>query len=109
MSSNRGARAAAIVFGALAIAAIPAAAAASAFLSAVRILPAMIVAVPAGFFLGLCGISASRRARFKLERSIYRVGERSLRFARLLVFTGLYLAVVGGLALGFYGLLRAAS
>ncbi len=109
MSSTRVSRTFAILFGTLAIAAIPAAAAASVLLSSVRILPALIVAVPAGFVLGLCGISASRRARFKLHRSVYRTGERSLRFGRLLVFAGVYFAVVGGLALGFYGLLRAAS
>ena len=97
------------MLGTLAVAAIPAAAAASYLADAVRILPALIVAVPAGFVLGVCGISATRRARFKLERSITRAGERSLRFGRFLVFTGVYLAVVGGLALGFYAVLRAAS
>jgi hypothetical protein len=109
MSSSRGARGSAIVFGTLAVAAIPAAAAASVVLSEVKILHALLVAVPAGFLFGLCGISASRRARFKIERSVHRVGERSLKLGRTLVFAGLYAAVVGGLALGFYGLLRAAS
>jgi len=109
MSSSRPARGAAIAFGMLAVAAIPVAAAASAVLTSVRILPALIVAVPAGFVLGLCGISATRRARFKLDRSIHRAGERSLRLGRLLVYAGLYFAVIGGLALGFYAALRAAS
>jgi hypothetical protein len=65
--------------------------------------------VPAAFVFGLCGISASRRARFRLSLSVARKGERTVRFSRILVWTGLYMAVVGGIALGFYGLLRAAS
>src|SRR5579871_4759496 len=100
--STRLTRTSTVVLGLLAVAAIPAAAAAATFVGAVKILPALVVAVPAGFFLGLCGISASRRARFKIDRSVHRIGERSLRFGRVLVFAGLYFTVVGALALGFY-------
>lgn len=109
MSSSNGARRAALLFGVLAVLALPVGAALVAFLATVRVLPAAIVAVPAAFLFGLCGISASRRARFNLERSVLRKGERTIRFSRLLVWAGLYLAVVGAIALGFYGLLRAAS
>ena len=109
MPRSRGARAIALFFGTLAVAAIPAAIEAAIFLSQVRILTGIKVAVPVAFVCGLCGISASRRARYRIERSVQRAGERSLRLARTLVYTGLYASVVGALALGFYGLLRAAS
>ena len=81
----------------------------AALLGSVKILPAALVSVPAAFVFGLCGISASRRARFRLSRSVARKGERTVRFSRILVWTGLYMALVGAIALGFYGLLRAAS
>jgi hypothetical protein len=109
MSSSRPARYAALFFGLLAVAALPVGGALSVFLASVNVLPAAVVAVPAAFFFGLCGISASRRARFKVERSVARKGERTVRFGRFLVWTGLYLSLVGGIALGFYAVLRAVS
>lgn len=108
MSSSRPARIA-IFFGVLSILAIPAGGAASSFVSRVSLLEAIIIAVPTAFVLGLGGISASRRARYRLERSVERRGERTVRFGRLMVWIGLYFAVIGGLALGFYALLRAWS
>jgi hypothetical protein len=109
MSSSRPAGVTAILFGLLAIAAIPAAVAAAIFLPSVNVLPALVVAVPAAFVLGLLGLSAARRARYKVDRSVYRIGSGTARFARFVVWTGIYFAIVGGLALGFYGLLRARS
>lgn len=108
MSGSRQARAAA-VFGVLAIAAIPAGGVVSWLSKSVGVLFAMVVAVPAGLVLGLLGLALSRRAKLLLERSVRRAGERTLRTARLLVWVGLYLAVAGALALGFYGALRARS
>jgi hypothetical protein len=99
----------AILFGAVAILAVPAAVAAAIFVPGLNVLPALVVAVPAAFIAGLIGISAARRARFKVDRSVYRVGEGTVRFARFLVWAGLYVSLVSALALGFYGLLRAAS
>jgi hypothetical protein len=99
----------ALTLGVIALAAIPAAVAAAVFLKSVDILPALVVGVAVAFGCAVLGISASRRARFKVERSVSRNGERTVRFARTLVFLGLYASVVGGLALGFYGLLRSAS
>jgi hypothetical protein len=99
----------ALLLGTLAVLALPAAGALVALVPSVKLLPAAYVAVPAAFLLGLIGISASRRARFGLERSVVRRGERTVRFGRFLVWSGLYLALVGAIALGFYGLLRAAS
>ena len=79
------------------------------FLPSVDVLPALEIAVPTALVLGLIGLSASRRARYKLDRSVFRVGERTARFGRFLVWAGIYCALVGGLALGFYGLLRVKS
>jgi len=109
MSSSRSARLAALCFGLLAVAALPVGGALTFVLASVKVLPAAIVSVPAAFVFGLCGISAARRARFNLERSVVRRGEKTIRFARILVWSGLYMALVGAIALGFYGLLRAAS
>ena len=109
MSSSKGPAWAAIFFGTLALLAIPAAAALSASLASVEVLHAIVIAVPVAFLLGLIGVSLARRARYRLERSVYRPGERTVRFARFLVWAGLYVALIGALALGFYGLLRAAS
>ena len=68
-----------------------------------------MVAVPSAFVLALIGISAARRARFRVDRSVYRSGERTVRFGRFLVWSGLYLSLVGALALAFYSVLRASG
>ena len=106
MRSSNPARIVAIVFGTLAVLAIPVAVAAAVFVPSVDVLPALVVAVPSAFVLALIGISAARRARFRVERSVYRSGERSVRFGRFLVWSGLYVSLVGALALAFYSVLR---
>jgi hypothetical protein len=106
MSSSRPAGVTSILFGTLAVAAIPAAVAAAILLPSVNVLPALIVAIPAAFLLGVVGLSASRRARYKVDRSVRRIGERTARFGRFLVWAGIYIALIGALALGLYGLLR---
>ena len=78
-------------------------------LPSLDLLPALIVSVPVAFVLGLLAVSAARRARFKVERSVARIGERTVRVGRFLAWTGLYLALVGALALGFYGVIRSQS
>ena len=82
---------------------------AAVFLPSVEILPALIIAVPSAFVLALIGISMARRARFRVERSLYRSGERTVRFGRFLVWSGLYFSLVGALALAFYSALRASG
>ena len=94
------------MLGALAVAAIPAGVAAAQLLKGVRLLEATVVAVPSAFVLGLAAVSASRRARYQVERSVRRPGERTARVGRFLAWLGVYLAASGGLALAFYGLLR---
>ena len=109
MSSGRLARGTAIVFGLVAIVAIPVAIGLAIFLPSIEILPALVAGVPTAFVCGLVGLSASRRARFKVDRSVHRAGERSVRFGRMLGWTGLYVAVVGALSLGVYSILHASS
>ena len=99
----------ALVLGILALAAIPAAAALSAYHGDIELLQAEIVAVPVAFVLGLIAVSLSRRARARVERSVRRAGEGLARAARLVAWSGVYVAVTGGLALAFYGVLRASS
>jgi hypothetical protein len=109
MRSSNPARVVAIVFGLLAVLAIPVAVTAAIFVPSVDVLPAVVVAVPSAFVLALIGISAARRARFRVERSVYRSGDRTVRFGRFLVWSGLYLSLVGALALAFYGALRSSG
>jgi hypothetical protein len=109
MRSSNPARIAAVVFGTLAVLAIPAGVAAAVFLPSVDVLPALAVAVASAFVLALLGISAARRARFRVDRSVYRSGEKTVRFGRFLVWSGLYLSLVGALALAFYSVLRASG
>src|SRR5262245_35126216 len=112
MSGSKKARTPAIValiLGLLAVAAIPVGAAVAARRADVGILEAELVAVPAAFVLGLIAVSLSRRARARVERSVRHAGEGLARTARFVAWSGVYLAVTGGLALAFYGVLRASS
>ncbi len=104
MSSSRAARAA-TVLGVLALAALPVGSVISSRVSGIGLLEAMEVAVPAAVVLGLAAVAAARRARFALERSVRRQGEKAVRTARFVAWFGLYVACTGAIALGFYGLL----
>jgi hypothetical protein len=97
------------VLGVLAILAIPVAVFASKVLKTSRLIEAVVIAVPIAFLLGLTAVSAARRARYRLDRSVYRRGVRTVRLARFVAWTGLYAAFVGGIALGVYGALRWAA
>jgi hypothetical protein len=107
--SARPAALTALVLGLLAIAAIPAAAVVAASRKEIGLLQAELVAVPAALLLGLLAVSASRRARYRLDRSVRRAGVGLVRAARVAAWTGVYLGLTGALALAFYGLLRASS
>jgi energy-converting hydrogenase Eha subunit A len=104
MSSSRTARTA-ILLGLLALVAIPLGAAVSDTMKGIGLVKAMEFAVPVAFVLGLAAVAAARRARFSLDRSVRRPGEKVVRIARLVAWAGLYIACSGGIALGFYGLL----
>src|SRR5262245_32542288 len=99
----------ALLLGVLALLAIPIGGAVAANRPNVEILQAELVAVPVAFVLGLIAVSMSRRARARVERSVRRAGEGLVRSARLVAWSGVYIAVTGGLALAFYGVLRASS
>jgi hypothetical protein len=109
MSSSRPAAFFAALFGLIAILAIPAAGLAAAYTDRVTLLEAVYVAVPVAFVAALLALAVYRRARARLDRSVRRVGSGAVRAARFLAFTGLYLAVTGALALGFYGMLHLRS
>jgi hypothetical protein len=96
-------------FGLVALLAIPAAGALAAYTTRVTLLRGLYFAVPIACGAGLIAVGASRRSRARLERSVRRVGARLVRAARFLAFAGLYVAVTGALALGFYGLLHLRS
>jgi hypothetical protein len=109
MSSSRPSAAVAAFFGFVALLAIPAGGAAAAFTTRVTLLRAVYIAVPVACAAGLIALAAYRHSRARLDRSIQRRGARIVRIARYLAFAGLYVAVTGALALGFYGLLHLRS
>jgi hypothetical protein len=94
-----------VALGALAVAALPVAVVSAWLLKRVSLLRATEVAVPAAFVLGFAAVALVRRARYRVDRSVRRLGDRSVRVGRVLAWAGLYLAVTGAVALGFYGLL----
>jgi hypothetical protein len=104
-SSNRGTRAA-VVLGALAVLAIPAAVIASRKLSGVTLLHALYVGVPVACVLGLLAVASIRRGRFAAERSVRPDARGPGRLARGLAWLGLYVGVTAALALAVYGALR---
>ena len=82
MTSSRRASAAAAVLGALAVLANP------------------------GAVLALTALAANRRARFARARSVY---SGNGRWGARLAWAGLYAEVIGVVALGVYGALRASG
>jgi hypothetical protein len=102
MSSSRAAGPA-VLFGVLAILAIPAGIVAAQFLNGVSLLRALYVAVPAACVLALVAVTCARRARFTAARSV-RGG--SVRTARVVAWAGMYAGITGALALAVYGALR---
>jgi hypothetical protein len=104
MSASSSARAG-IALGLLGLAAIPAGVAASWLVAGVGLLRSEEVAIPLALVLGLGAVATTRRARFRLERSVIRAGEVRIRIARLLAWGAVYIAFSGAMALGFYGLL----
>ena len=106
MSSSNGAARAAGIFGLLAVLVIPAGILASRFTGGVTLLQSLYYTVPASFVLALVALSANRRARYTRARSIRPEGGRLSSF---LAWAGLYVAVIGAVALAVYAALRAAG
>ena len=104
MRSNNGAARAAVLFGALAILAIPAGVVAAQFSAQLRLLETLYGVVPAALVLGLVAVAAARRARLNAARSLSAAG--GVGFARVVAWAGAYAGVTGALALAAYGILR---
>jgi hypothetical protein len=99
-----------LLAGLVGVAAIPAAVAASRYVPELRLLDALYAGVPAAFVLGLLAVAAARRARRRQVLALERLrGSRTARAGYLLALLGIYLGCTGGLALAFYGVLRAYS
>ena len=106
MRSSRVAARAAVLLGAVAVAAIPAGVAAAQVSSSLRLLETLYVVVPTALVLGLLAVASARRARFAAARSVRPGAAGPVRAARILAWAGLYAGVTGALALGVYGILR---
>ena len=106
MSSSKRAGSAAVVFGALAVLAIPAAVLGARHLNGVTLLRALYVAVPAACLFGLIAVLVARRARLAAARSVRPDAAAPGRFVRWLAWAGLYVGITGALALAVYGALR---
>ena len=105
MRSSSAAARAAILFGALAVLAIPVGVVA-AQATTLRLLETLYVVVPVAVVLALVGLVAARRARFAAARSLAPGPRRSVRVARIVAWAGLYAGTTGALALAVYGVLR---
>jgi hypothetical protein len=93
-----------VVFGLLSLASIPAAWYAT-NLRNVDVPQAVAGEAIAGTLLGLVSVILARQARRRLERSLTRPGEATVRWGRRLGLLGLCLGLTAALALGFFGLL----
>lgn len=107
MSSNKsGADRAAVIFGALAVLAIPVDIVVARFLKGIELVQSLVVAVPVSALLALTALSAARRGRYARARSVQLTGGR---WGSRLAWLGLYCALTGAVALAVYGGLRAAE
>jgi hypothetical protein len=109
MTSSKRASTAAAVFGVLAVLANPGAVLAAQVLKGVQLLRALYVGVPVAVLLALLALLAARRARLAHARSVYADTGKAPRLGRFLAWAGLYAAVIGVVALGVYGALRASG
>ena len=95
---------ASVVFGLLAVAAIPAGVLAARYTRVTLLQSAISIAVAA--LLGLYAVILARRGRERIQLTLGRaVGEASARLGRALGILAVWAAGAAGLAVGFYGLL----
>ena len=91
-----------MVFGLLAVAAIPVGILITNYRNDLRLIHAGW-AVPVAVVFGFVAIRLARRARRRLDRTVGRAkGKASARAGRILGWLGLYLALIGAIALAFY-------
>jgi hypothetical protein len=92
----------ALLFGVLAVAAIPVGILITNYRNDLRLIHSGW-AVPVAAVFGFVAIRLARRARRRLERTIGRAkGAVPARLGRILGWLGLYLALIGTIALAFY-------
>jgi hypothetical protein len=97
---------AALVFGLAAVAAIPAGIEVAERSDSIGLVRSLYGSVPAAAVLGLIGVVLARRARFAVARTVRREGLALTRVSRFLAWTGVYFALIGGIALGVNEILR---
>jgi hypothetical protein len=93
-----------VLFALLSLAAIPAAWYATHFRN-VNVPQAVGGEAVAGTLLGVIAVILARKARYRVERTLGRVGERTAKWGRWLGLLGMCLGLTAALALGFFGLL----
>jgi hypothetical protein len=93
-----------VVFGLLSLAAIPVALY-STRLKNIDLPQAVGGEAVAGTLLGLIAVLLARGARYKVERTLSRVGEGTARTGKWLGLLGLCLGLTAALSLAFFGLL----
>jgi hypothetical protein len=92
----------AVVFGVIAVATIPIAILVTNYRNDLRLIHAGW-AVPVAAVFGFVAVRLARRARRRLERTVGRArGAVPARLGRILGWLGLYLALIGAIALAFY-------
>jgi hypothetical protein len=106
---SRAAARLAVFLGGLAVLVVPAAVVASRYVAGVTLLRSLYYGVPASFALGLLAWTASRKASYRLARSLSEHGLGPVRLGRFLAWAGLYVAFTGAVALGVYAGLHAAG
>jgi hypothetical protein len=95
-----------VLAGLLALAALPAAIWVSQQREEVKLTTAVGAAAGAAFVLGLAAIALARRARFRVETTLGRVGGRRMaRLGKALGVLGVCVGLTAALALAFFGLL----
>jgi hypothetical protein len=99
----------AVLLGGLAVLVVPAAVVASRYVSGITLLHGLYYSVPASAVLGIVAWTASRKARYRLAWSIREQSLGPVRLGRFLAWAGMYVAFVGGIALGVYAGLHAAG
>ena len=99
----------AILLGSIGLLAIPASVAFAAYAGTVDIVNSVILAVPVAVVLALAALSAARRARYRYDRSVFKQGGRTLKTARVVVWTALYVGTIGALSVGVFEVLRLVS
>jgi uncharacterized metal-binding protein len=106
-SAPNPAAAASVATGVAALAALPAAVGLARFSERVDLVYACGAGVVVGVVLAVAAIALSRRAKERIQRTIGRSGgEGALRTGRILGILGIWAALTGALALGFFGLLE---